>query len=136
MDLLVPCLAILLIHYLVSFFGFHSFSLITYPQVVQNQFPTGTPFWEMLFYFHGNPPLLSIIHKIPESFLGDKSHLFFDFVLPWLHLGSYLLFRNSIANFGIRINHIWILIFRNAHLLPVVLFQVINIARGCQSHAI
>ncbi len=110
MDVLVPCLVILLIHYWATIFGFHSFSLLTYPQVVQNQFPTGTPFWEMLFYFHGNPPLLSLIHKIPESFLGNKSYQFFDIVLPWLHLGTYLFFRRSIVNFGIKINPIWILI--------------------------
>jgi len=109
-DFIIPAFAIVFVHFISSISGFHSFSLATYPQIVQNQFPAGTPFWEMLFYFHGNPPLLSLIHKIAESLFGSKSYLFFDLVLPWLHVCSFFFFKSAISNFGLKVRSIWSLI--------------------------
>lgn len=88
----------------------HSFALTDYSQIVQNQFYPETPFWEMLFNFHGNPPLLSIIHHTAGSLFPNRPVLFFDLFLPLLHVFSFLAFRKSLFEFGVKIRTFWGLI--------------------------
>jgi hypothetical protein len=92
---------ILLCHGLASGFGFHSFRMPDYMQVVQNQFPPGTPFWPMLANFHGNPPLLSVLHALAAFLFPCRPELFFDFVLPCLHVWSFWAFRKAMVGFGL-----------------------------------
>jgi len=91
------------IHQIFSANGLHCFRMDYYMQIVQTNFDKGTPFWEMLYHFHGNPPLLSIIHHIAQSLLGFKAYAFFDILLPGLHAGSFLIFRAALGRFSIRV---------------------------------
>jgi hypothetical protein len=99
---------IILIHYTLSFVGLHTFSLDGYSQLVQEMFPKGLPFWEMLYHFHGNPPLLSILHHWAEVLFSKKSYLFFDLLLPVLHAASFLFFRVALNNSRLKFHILWI----------------------------
>jgi len=99
---------------LLSLSGLHAFSMSGYMQIAQTNFPENTPFWEMLYYFHGNPPLLSILHHFAELAFGKEYFWFFDILLPILHLGSCLFFKAALENFKIKIHGFWLaLLFLN-----------------------
>jgi hypothetical protein len=74
-----------------------------YMQIAQTNFPEGTPFWTLLYYFHGNPPLLSILHHVNDEVSGSIRLLFFEFLLPVLHAGSMLFFSTALRGFKLRI---------------------------------
>lgn len=101
---------IILTHVLLSLFGFSTFHMPLYMQVVQNQFPITKPFWPMLFYFHGNPPLLSIIHHVAQVCFPENPSRFFELILPIFHSLSFLAFSQAIRRFSIPIRPVWLLI--------------------------
>lgn len=103
---------ILLVHGWLSLNGFHAFDVWDYSQIVQNQFPKGTPFWEMLLNFHGNPPLLSVFHHWAMEIFPSRPALFFEILLPVFHATSFLSFEKALKGFSLKINPLW----------PIILF--------------
>ncbi len=98
---------ILGIHTCLSMAGLHSFSMPEYMQIVQTNFPVGTPFWPMLFHFHGNPPLLSVVHFLATSIFPFQPALFFDISLPLLHVLAYSWFCRGLKSHQIVVSD-WI----------------------------
>jgi hypothetical protein len=102
------------IHLIAGISGFHCFRMDGYMQISQTNFPKTTPFWEMLFFFHGNPPLLSVTHHFAQILFPSDPVIFFDLFLPILHAGAFLLFRSALVRFGIlRFRWIPIILFVN-----------------------
>lgn len=106
--------AILVCHAILFFVGLHCFRMDGYMQIAQTNFPEGTPFWTLLYYFHGNPPLLSILHHINDELSGLGRPMFFEFLLPVLHAGSMLFFTAALRGFNLRIpSFLTVLLFLN-----------------------
>ena len=95
--------AILVCHAFLSFVGLPCFRMDGYMQIGQTNFPEGTPFWTLLYYFHGNPPLLSIIHHLNDELSVSGRPLLFELLLPVLHAGSMLFFTAALRGFNLRI---------------------------------
>jgi len=101
-------------HAFLSFIGFPCFRMDGYMQIAQTNFPEGTPFWTLLYYFHGNPPLLSILHHVNDELSGSDRPIFFEILLPVLHAGSLLFFTSALRGFKLRIPSVLkVLVFLN-----------------------
>ncbi len=110
----VLVLVILLVHGILSFLGLPCFRIDGYMQIAQTNFPEGTPFSKLLYYFHGNPPLLSVLHYINDQLSGSSRPLFFEFLLPVLHASSFLFFTAALRGFKLRIpSFLTVLLFLN-----------------------
>lgn len=67
-------------------------------------------FWQSILYFHEIPPLLSIIHFMAYKLSGGNPDIFFEIMLPLLHLFSFLIFTKIVEQFNFRFKKILIAI--------------------------
>jgi hypothetical protein len=86
---------ILFTHALLNLGGYHSLSGSEWPHLVQNFYPNDSNFWKQLFYFHGNPPLLSVLHYLADKIDDNSGRSAFDFIFPVIHAASFVFFKRS-----------------------------------------
>ena len=92
---------IVLVHGLLSILGFPFIPVEGHLQLAQTHSAPGTSVLQSIWWFHGNPPLLSAIHALASGLVPGRALLFFQLLLPFLHAASFLLFVMGIRRRGL-----------------------------------
>lgn len=92
---------IIFVHFLLGKFGFPIVSINSYWQLPSEACFLETPLKSFLFT-HGSSPFLGILHYISYKLGNGDPYAIYSFLLPILHILSFLFFKRAIAQFRLR----------------------------------